>query len=270
MRRNRRLARFSGRLIVARRFSAGNGMKPRSLRSAEGSRVAQRSAKGIRAHYSALERKYGPQNWWPARTRLEVIIGALLTQNTSWKNVERAIANLRRARALNLAALRALPENELARLIRSSGYFRQKARRIKNFISYLDREHGGCIARMFRSRSADEINDLRQQMLALNGIGPETADAILLYAGNYPVFVVDAYAKRLFARHGLFPENAPYDTIRLAVESSFGSLPPATRSLPPARNLNEFHALIVQVGKQHCRKSNPDCRCCPLRRFLPT
>lgn len=221
----------------------------------------------IRAHYLALRRNYGPQHWWPARTRLEVIIGALLTQNTSWKNVERAIANLRRAGALSLAALRALPEAALADLIRSSGYFRQKARRIKNFISYLDREHGGSIPRMFRLRAADEIHHLRQQLLALNGIGPETADAILLYAGNYPVFVVDAYAKRLFTRHQVFSESASYDEIRGAVETSFAESWPGSSAR--AQHLNEFHALIVQVGKEHCRKSNPDCRSCPLRRFLP-
>lgn len=215
----------------------------------------------IRAHYSVLQRRYGPQHWWPARTRLEVIIGALLTQNTSWKNVERAIANLRRAQALNLEAMRDLPENKLAKLIRSSGYFRQKARRIKNFIWYLDREHGGSIARMFRSRTAEEIYDLRDQLLALNGIGPETADAILLYAGNYPVFVVDAYTKRLFARHKVFSEGASYDEIRAAVQAA---LPSNLR----AQHLNEFHALIVQVGKENCRKSNPDCGCCPLRQFL--
>jgi endonuclease-3 related protein len=216
----------------------------------------------IHAYYSALKRRYGPQHWWPGRTRLEVIIGAFLTQNTSWKNVERAISNLRRAHALNLAALRSLPEAELAELIRSSGYFRQKARRIKNFISYLDSQHSGRIARLFRSRSADEINYLRQQLLALNGIGPETADAILLYAGNYPVFVVDAYAKRLFTRHQVLPEAASYDEIRLAVEAT---LPSERRT----QHLNEFHALIVQVGKNHCHKSHPDCTSCPLRRFLP-
>ena len=216
----------------------------------------------IRAHYSALKRKYGPQHWWPARSRLEVIIGALLTQNTSWKNVERAIANLRRAQALNLEAMRDLPESKLAKLIRSSGYFRQKARRIKNFISYLDREHGGSIARMFRSRTIAEIRELRDQLLALNGIGPETADAILLYAGNYPVFVVDAYTKRLFARHKVFSEGASYDEIRAAVQA-------ALPSNPGAQHLNEFHALIVQVGKENCRKSSPDCGCCPLRQFLP-
>jgi endonuclease-3 related protein len=158
--------------------------------------------------------------------------------------------------------LRALPEQEVAMLIRSSGYFRQKARRIKNFISYLDRDHGGNIPRLFQSRTASEIEELRQQLLALNGIGPETADAILLYAGKYPVFVVDAYAKRLLARHQVFPETTPYDIIRLSVEAAF---PSGQRT----EHLNEFHALIVQVGKNHCHKSNPDCASCPLRRFLP-
>jgi endonuclease-3 related protein len=232
--------------------------------SGQFTRNEQRTARNrlIRTHYFALKRRYGPQHWWPGRTRLEVIIGAFLTQNTSWKNVERAIANLRRSRALNLTALRALPEQEVAMLIRSSGYFRQKARRIKNFISYLDRDHGGNIPRLFQSRTASEIEELRQQLLALNGIGPETADAILLYAGKYPVFVVDAYAKRLLARHQVFPETTPYDIIRLSVEAAF---PSGQRT----EHLNEFHALIVQVGKNHCHKSNPDCASCPLRRFLP-
>jgi endonuclease-3 related protein len=206
---------------------------------------------------------------------LEVIIGALLTQNTSWRNVERALGALRRARALNLAALRSLPEAELAQLIRSSGYFRQKARRLKNFIAYLDREHGGKIFRLFRGRNQQELSELRQQLLALNGIGPETADAILLYAGNYPVFPVDAYTKRLFSRHRVFPEHSSYEEIRVGVESAFVPLVPATRSLQsaPSRtaagHLNEFHALIVQLGKNHCYKTEPDCAGCPLRRFLP-
>src|SRR6266567_2887001 len=159
------------------------------------------------AIYSTLARAWGRQHWWPAQSRFEVIVGAFLTQNTAWTNVEKAMTQLRRARILSLAGIRDTPLATLEQLIRSAGYFRQKAQRLKNFLAYLDERYAGSLDRMFARPTAD----LREELLALSGIGPETADSILLYAGNHPVFVVDAYTRRVLDRHGILPLNAPYE-----------------------------------------------------------
>ncbi len=242
----------------------------------------------IRQFYSTLYGAWGRQHWWPARTRLEVIVGAILTQNTAWTNVERALRRLRQARLLTLPGLRRIPEGDLAELIRSSGYFRQKAHRLKNFIAFLDSRYGGSLDRMFARPTAE----LREELLALNGVGPETADSILLYAGNHPVFVVDAYTRRMVERHGLLPSTAKYQEIRALFETALaetkGSLatrdrrqatgppdschPPSAMSCAPREPLvqvfNEMHALIVGVGKNFCVKQNPRCDLCPLRKYL--
>jgi endonuclease III related protein len=211
---------------------------------------------GLQEYYDELFRALGPQKWWPAKTPFEVIIGAILTQNTAWTNVEKAIANLRRERLLTPAALERVPGTKLARLIRSSGYFRQKAKKLKAFVKFLRREFGGSLAKMFHTPTAE----LREMLLAVHGIGPETADSILLYAGGHPVFVVDAYTKRILARHGLASEKAKYEEIRALFESS----------LPRDVQLfNEFHGLIVMTGKHWCRTKNPRCLECPLQKFLP-
>ncbi|HEV2113546.1 MAG TPA: base excision DNA repair protein [Terriglobales bacterium] len=237
-------------------------------------------------HYRALQRAYGRQHWWPANSRFEVVLGAFLTQNTSWRNVELALANLRSARALSLNAIRRMREQELAKLIRPAGYFRQKAKRIKNFVAHLDAAHAGSLKRMLGDgSSADALAAAREHLLALNGIGRETADSILLYAGHQPIFVVDAYTRRVLERHRLIQPGADYDEIRALVEESF-----AGRSLPdsPEKNLghrtsrmsrakrsdlaqhyNEFHGLLVQLGKRHCHKRAPICSGCPLEKFLP-
>ncbi len=210
----------------------------------------------LRQYFDALTAALGPMHWWPARTPFEVIVGAILTQNTAWVNVERAIANLRHARLLTPAALESVPAPRLARLIRSSGYFRQKAKKLKAFVRFLRRDFGGSLARMFRTPTPE----LRTRLLAVHGIGPETADSILLYAGHDPVFVVDAYTKRILMRHGLADEKAPYEEIRAIFE----------RNLPQDVKLyNEFHALLVNVGKNWCRTKNPLCDQCPLGPFLP-
>ena len=215
----------------------------------------------IRRIYRKLARTYGPLHWWPARTRFEVIVGAFLTQNTSWKNVEHALRNLRGAGVLNIVGIRRIPVGELEQLVRPSGYFRQKAARLKTFVAYLDQRHDGSLSRMF----ARPLQQLRSELLALNGVGPETADAILLYAGKLPVFVVDAYTKRLFERHGIVPAGARYEEMRAQVESAFASFTPASDS---ADHYNEFHALIVQVGKDYCGKT-AKCEECPLQSLLP-
>jgi len=239
----------------------------------------------LRSYYQALYAAWGPQHWWPARTCFEVVAGAYLTQNTSWTNVEIAMRQLRQAHMMSVAAIRNIPLAELEALIRSSGYFRQKAARLKTFVAFLDERYGGSLGRMF----AQPVPKLRQELLALNGVGPETADSILLYAGQHPVFVVDAYTRRILERHAVLPANTPYEEIRELFERSLGSLtplrtdncdprtafahPPSAMSLaqrsPVAQIYNDMHGLIVGAGKHYCRKSKPRCEECPLRRFLP-
>ncbi|HSA94068.1 MAG TPA: hypothetical protein VLE48_13720 [Terriglobales bacterium] len=239
----------------------------------------------LRHYYRALISAWGPQGWWPARTRFEVIVGAFLTQNTAWSNVESALEALRRAGLLTVAGVRRAPEARLARLIRSAGYFRQKARRLKNFVRHLDKRYGGSLERMF----ARPTHELRAELLALNGIGPETADSILLYAGGHASFVVDAYTRRILERHGLAGKKWQYDRVRELFERSLESEPPFRVSSfefseeasafrrakfhppatsPTARVYNEYHALLVRVGKHHCRKQQALCAGCPLEPFL--
>jgi endonuclease-3 related protein len=210
----------------------------------------------LQAYYDRLYADFGPQSWWPARSRFEVIVGAILVQNTSWSNVTRATANLRKARALSPSGVRDLSTHQLEKLLRPAGYFRQKTRTVRTFIDFLYKNHGGSLRRLF----ALPTDSLRAKLLALRGIGPETADSILLYAGKHPVFVVDAYTRRIMQRHGLTHPKTDYEDLRAIFESS----------LPREHQLfNEFHALIVRTGKLHCRKSNPDCPHCPLNSFLP-
>jgi len=214
------------------------------------------SRTGVAVLFDALFAAHGPQHWWPGRTRFEVIVGAILTQNTSWKNVERAIANLRRARLLSPAAIQKIAPVRLAGHLRPSGYYRQKTKTLKNFVAFLYKNHGGSLNRLF----AAPTTALREQLLALRGIGPETADSILLYAGKHPVFVVDAYSRRILERHLLAHPESAYEELRAIFEFA----------LPREHQLfNEFHALIVHTGKHFCRKSDPLCTQCPLRRFLP-
>jgi endonuclease III related protein len=210
----------------------------------------------LRQYFDALFQAHGEQHWWPARSPFEVIVGAILVQNTSWVNVERAIANLRRAKLLSPSALEKVPRAKLACLIRSSGYFRQKARKLKEFVKFLRKEHRGSIAGMVRSPT----EQLREQLLNVHGIGPETADSILLYAGNHPVFVVDAYTRRILRRHRLAHGKEPYEEIRGLFEKSLPNDP---------QLFNEFHALLVHTGKNFCRSRDPLCSECVLRPFLP-
>lgn len=243
-----------------------------------------RSLDSIRDYYLALLRRWGPQNWWPAESRFEVIIGAYLTQNTAWTNVEKALANLREARTLSVSRIREIPMAELEQLVRPSGYFRQKAQRLKIFVAYLDEKYSGSLDRMF----AQETQKLRAELLALNGVGPETADSILLYAGNHPVFVVDAYTRRILERHKIITGKTGYEEIRAMIESAISSTEPESLKVPEhgaeprhpvsrmssrqrtelAQHYNEFHALIVRTGNEFCR-SIPRCEGCPLRPFLP-
>ena len=209
----------------------------------------------IPAFFRTLEQKLGPQHWWPARTPFEVIVGAILTQNTSWQNVARAIKNLRRAGRLSLRALERTPRRRVAALIRSSGYFNQKAARLKHFVRSVVDEYGGSLQRMFREPTAR----LRARLLELNGIGAETADSILLYAGNHPSFVVDAYTRRILARHGLISEKASYAQVQSLFENN---LPRSVRIY------NEYHAQLVEVGKRYCLRRKAHCGNCPLGPYL--
>lgn len=207
-------------------------------------------------YYQTLSLSLGPMNWWPARTPFEVIVGAILTQNTAWSNVEKAIANLRRERLLTPQAVERASEPRLARLIRPSGYFRQKAKKLKAFCRFLRTEYGGALRRMFQTPTAE----LREKLLKVWGIGTETADSILLYAGGHPVFVVDAYTHRILSRHGLWDGKPDYEAVRALFENR---LPRNTQVY------NEFHALLVNVGKNWCRSREPLCDECPLGVHLP-
>lgn len=198
-----------------------------------------------------LYAKFGPRYWWPGDTKLEIIIGAILTQNTAWANVEKAIKNIKRAKALSVSRLSGVSEKNLARLIRPSGYYNIKANRIKNFLRFLNTRYSGSIDKMFRSH----LYKLREELLAVKGIGQETADSILLYAGNKPVFVVDAYTKRVFSRHGFINEGADYEE----AQSLFMDNLEKDKGL-----FNEFHALIVELGKSVCKSKKPLCGMCPI------
>jgi endonuclease-3 related protein len=206
-------------------------------------------------YYNSLFTALGPQHWWPGQSPFEIIVGGLLVQNTSWKNVEIAISNLRDAQLLSPAAIRRVNLRRLQRLIRSSGYFRQKALKLKSFCAFLQTEYGGSLKRMF----ATPTIALREKLLGIWGIGPETADSILLYAGGHEVFVVDAYTKRILERHGWIDDEAKYDDMRWIFERRF----PGNVEL-----FNEFHALIVNVGKTWCRPQQPKCDECPLGGYL--
>jgi endonuclease-3 related protein len=206
-------------------------------------------------YYNSLFTTFGPQHWWPGKTQFEVIVGAILTQNASWTNVERAISNLRRAGLLSPAGIERVTLRRLETLVRPSGYFRQKARKLKAFCQFLRTDFGGSLKRMFRTPTIS----LREKLLGVFGIGPETADSILLYAGDHAVFVVDAYTKRILSRHGWTRENAKYDDVRWMFEREFPG---------DVKRFNEFHALIVQTGKNFCRTHDPLCGECPLGRYL--
>jgi endonuclease-3 related protein len=248
----------------------------------------------IRLYYRALSRAWGAQHWWPAETRFEVIVGAYLTQNTAWTNVELALANLRASELLSIEGIREVPLGKLEHLIRPSGYFRQKARRLKTFVAFLENKYGGSLDQLF----AQPTGKLREELLGLNGVGPETADSILLYAGNHPVFVVDAYTRRVLGRHGILSDKTDYEDIRKLFQSALAPVAD-TQAKGPANAVaqhrssirgaahspsamskaartaltqvyNEMHGLIVGVGKNYCRKSQPKCDGCPLQRFLPS
>jgi endonuclease-3 related protein len=205
--------------------------------------------------YRRLYRAYGSRHWWPGETSFEVMVGAILTQNTSWRNVEKAIQKLKGKGILNPEGIHHLKKKELAPLIRSSGYYRIKADRLKAFVSFLFEEYDGDLKRMRR----EGLDELREKLLAIRGIGPETADSILLYGLKKSVFVVDAYTKRILSRHGIISEKASYKE----VQKLFMDHLPLDEKL-----FNEYHALFVHLGKMVCRKM-PKCAICPIKGIAP-
>ena len=207
--------------------------------------------------YNLLYNAFGPRHWWPADTPFEVIIGAILTQNVSWKNVEKAIAILKATGAMTPEAMVSIPTDILAVKIRSTGYYNMKAKKIKAFMDFLYSRYDGSLEKMFIT----PLLVLRSQLLAVYGIGPETADCILLYAGNMPIFVVDAYTKRIFSRLALVDENDSYEAVqRLFMDN----LPRDTQLY------NEYHALIVAAGNMYCGKKKKRCELCPLGSICPS
>jgi len=202
--------------------------------------------------YTTLYNHYGPQNWWPAESPLEMVVGAILTQNTSWKNVAKAITCLKAVNLMTIESLSGSSNEELAGCIRSAGYYNLKAKRLRNLLNMLCQEFEGSLQRLLE----EELCSCREKLLQVNGIGEETADSILLYACGHPIFVVDTYTHRVFSRHNLLEEECTYGDIQ---ERFMDNLP------EDAQLFNEYHALIVRVAKEYCKKTNPLCSDCPLQ-----
>lgn len=227
-----------------------------------------RVASELRRAYDLMRARFGHQGWWPADSPFEVCVGAILTQNTNWKNVERAIANLKRAGALNPFAMNDLPLQRLAVLIRPAGYYNIKACRLKAFIRVLVEEFGGELTRLF----SKPLGKVRARLLQIHGVGPETADSMLLYAGGHPSFVIDAYTKRIFHRHGWCgpcgagpdrPCNASYEELKVICERALNQF----QGVELLDYWQDYHAQLVAVGKQFCLKRQPVCAGCPLEAF---
>jgi endonuclease III related protein len=224
-------------------------------------------ATSIKDLYQILFNAFGNQHWWPVDTsyhqehhsdpRFEIIIGAILTQNTAWTNVEKALENLKKHRTLTIPALLRVEDKNLKTMIQPSGFFNQKAQRLKYIVLYLEKEYAGKLQEFF----SQDTFGIRQELLALPGIGPETADSILLYAGNHPVFVVDAYTKRICQRFPVPVSSDSYDDIQHYFEQGFPSDIPEKERITTYK---EYHALLVRLAKQHCWKKKPHCSDCPL------
>jgi len=212
--------------------------------------VTSKNRNKIRTIYRILYKAFGPQHWWPGESPFEIAVGAILTQNTNWGNVEKAIVNLKAAHVLSAGKIHEMPVNALAAFIRPAGYFNIKAERLKSFIHFFCEQYGGSVKKL--AKEDDRI--LREKLLSVHGIGPETADSILLYALGKPIFVIDAYTKRILSRHGIMGHDEPYSNFQKLFHSSLGR---------DVRRYNEYHALLVATGKFFC-KPKPLCVKCPL------
>jgi len=202
--------------------------------------------------YKKLYSSFGKQRWWPGDTKLEVIIGAVLTQNTAWPNVEKSISNLKKAGKISFKKLSKERTSGIARLIKPAGYFNIKAKRLKNVLRFIAESYNGSLSLMQKADGAS----LREELLGINGVGPETADSILLYAFEKPIFVIDSYTKRILSRLKILSQDVSYED---AQKLFMDNLP------KDVRLFNEYHALIVKLGKDYCRKNNPRCQECPIR-----
>lgn len=213
----------------------------------------------IKKIYDCLFAHFGPQHWWPGDSPFEVCVGAILTQNTAWSNVEKAIQNLKNAGLMNFESLSSVPIQRIAELIKPAGYFNIKAKRLRSFLDVVKKDFGSFenLVDLTNQRARHAV-PLRDWFLSISGIGPETADSMTLYAFGVPTFVVDTYTKRLLVRHSLIDEEADYDQIKDYFESHLES---------DVKLFNEFHALIVRVGKEFCKKTEPKCKECPLGVF---
>lgn len=212
-------------------------------------------ASSLQEIFDRLDEHFGPLHWWPAGSPFEVVVGAVLTQNTSWKNVEKAIESLKRADLLSFDGLQSLSEEEMAGYIKSSGYYNLKARRLKNLLEMIARDYEGELLQLL----GEDTASARQALLSVKGIGPETADSILLYGGGQPSFVVDAYTHRILARHNLLPEECDYHYIQDLFMDNLDH---------DADLFNQYHALLVNTAKNFCKKSAPLCDKCPLQPML--
>ncbi len=224
-------------------------------------RPLPRQAQALRRAYRLLLAHFGHQHWWPGETPFEVCVGAILTQNTNWGNVERAMVNLKRAGLLEPRTLFALPGRALAQLIRPAGYFNVKARRLRAFLQVLVEQFGGEPSRLFAGNTAD----VRARLLRIKGIGPETADSMLLYAGGHHRFVIDAYTRRIFHRHGWSTAAALYDELQQLCQAALDQKQLSQR----LDYWQDFHAQLVMTGKHFCRTQEPACGGCPLKSLLP-
>jgi endonuclease-3 related protein len=223
-------------------------LKPRK-ESASTARDARYLNQRLTEIYRLLFARYGPQHWWPGDTPFEVIVGAILTQSAAWGNVEKAISNLKQARAMSPASLRKIPLGKLAKLVYPSGYYNAKALKLKSFVEHLEKSHGDSLEMLFSL----DMQHLRSDLLNIHGIGPETADSIILYAAYKPIFVIDAYTRRIIARLGLSPSQDNYS----AFQTLFMANLPADEKL-----FNEYHALLVRLGKEVCKKVPLCSECC--------
>jgi endonuclease-3 related protein len=215
----------------------------------------------LRQAYRLMHRAHGHLQWWPADSPFEICVGAILTQNTSWENVELAITNLKAARVLTPKKIHALTHSKLAQLIRPSGYFNIKAKRLRNFVDIVVEQHGASLKRFFKGDTAT----VRERLLAINGIGPETADSMLLYAGGHQSFVIDAYTKRIFERHDWCDANDGYDALQTLCTNSLSQ----KRGADKLDYWRDYHAQLVVIGSRYCKPRNPNCDDCPLKRLLP-
>jgi endonuclease-3 related protein len=215
----------------------------------------------LRQAYRLMHRAHGHLQWWPADSPFEICVGAILTQNTSWENVELAITNLKAARVLTPKKIHALTHSKLAQLIRPSGYFNIKAKRLRNFVDIVVEQHGASLKRFFKGDTAT----VRERLLAINGIGPETADSMLLYAGGHQSFVIDAYTKRIFERHDWCDANDDYDALQTLCTNSLSQ----KRGADKLDYWRDYHAQLVVIGSRYCKPRNPHCNVCPLKTLLP-